>query len=123
MVYFLQRNFPPSKTLWVVFTQFYGLGNHQAYQICSQLGVSIHKKVGHLTSRDFEKLTEILTQNYEIQTEIQRKTFQNIQRLVKIASYRGFRHSECLPVRGQRTHGNARTARKFQRVQSFGKKN
>lgn len=62
---------------------------------------------------ELEKLTNIITYNYEIGIDIKRSTIYNIQRLIKIGTYRGFRHVDGLPVRGQKTHGNSQTARKL----------
>jgi ribosomal protein S13 len=62
---------------------------------------------------ELEKLTNFITQNYDIGIDIKKLKLQNIQRLIKIGTYRGFRHIEGLPIRGQRTHGNSRTVRKL----------
>ena len=70
-------------------------------------------RLKQLTGLQIEQLTQIISQNYDIGLEIKRSTRKNIQRLIKTASYRGFRHIEGLPVRGQRTHGNSRTVRKL----------
>jgi len=113
MVYLLNTNLNSKKKLHIALQKIYGLGKYQSIQICNDLGISTEKCVKQLTSGDFEKLTQIISQNYEIGLDIRRSVIQNIQRLVKIGSYRGFRHIEGLPVRGQKTHGNSRTARKL----------
>ena len=121
MVYLFNTYFPAEKKLAYALSKICGLGIHQSLQICYQLGLSEYQRVGHLTQEDFERLNEILTENYEIGNQVSRTTNQNIQRLLEIASYRGFRHSQGLPSRGQRTHGNSRTARKFKRGIQYSK--
>ena len=113
MLYVLNTNLNSKKKLFIALTEIHGLGKHHAYQICDSLGVSVDRRLKQLSSFQLEQLTQLVNQNYNIGSEIKRFTIKNIQRLVKIASYRGFRHTEGLPVRGQRTHGNSRTRRKL----------
>ena len=113
MLYVLNTNLNSKKKLFIALTEIYGLGKHHAYQICDSLGVSVNRRLKQLSSLQLEQLTQVVNQNYHIGSEIKRSTMKNIQRLIKIASYRGFRHTEGLPVRGQRTHGNSRTRRKL----------
>lgn len=113
MVYVLNTNLNAKKKLYNSLSQIYGLGKHNSLQICDQLGISENVRLKQLSGFQIEQLTQLITQNYDIGLEIRRSTLQNIQRLVKIASYRGFRHTEGLPVRGQRTHGNSKTSRKL----------
>ena len=113
MLYVLNTNLKSKKKLFIALTEIYGLGKHHAYQICDSLGVSVNRRLKQLSSLQLEQLTQVVNQNYHIGSEIKRSTMKNIQRLIKIASYRGFRHTEGLPVRGQRTHGNSRTRRKL----------
>lgn len=113
MVYVLNTNLNSKKKLNYSLTQIYGLGKHSSFQICDQLGISGEIRLKQLSGFQIEQLTQLITQNYDIGLDIKRSLSQNIQRLVKIASYRGFRHTEGLPVRGQRTHGNSKTIRKL----------
>lgn len=113
MVYVLNTNLNPQKKLGRALTDIYGLGKQNASQICDLLGISVEKRVKQISGLQLEQLTQLVNQNYNISTEVKRSTLKNIHRLIKIASYRGFRHTEGLPVRGQRTHGNCRTRRKF----------
>lgn len=113
MVYVLNTNLNVKKKLYCSLSQIYGLGKHNCLQICDQLGISENIRLKQLSVFQIEQLTQLITQNYDIGLEIKRSALQNIQRLVKIASYRGFRHIEGLPVRGQRTHGNSKTSRKL----------
>ncbi len=113
MLYILNTNLDTKKKLFIALTQIYGLGRHSSHQICDVLGISTDRRLKQLSSLQLENLTQFINQNYNLSVEIKRSTMKNIQRLVKIASYRGFRHIEGLPVRGQRTHGNSRTRRKL----------
>lgn len=113
MVYFLNTNLNTKKKVYIALTKIYGLGKHQSFQICNELGISSEKRVKQLTQLELEKLANFITQNYAIGLDIKRVTLQNIHRLIKIGTYRGFRHIDGLPVRGQRTHGNSKTVRKF----------
>lgn len=113
MVYFLNTNLNPKKKVYIALTKIYGLGKHQCFQICNELGISSEKCLKQLTQIELEKLANFITQNYAIGLDIKRTTVQNIQRLIKIGTYRGFRHIDGLPVRGQNTHGNSKTVRKF----------
>lgn len=113
MLYVLNTNLNTKKKLYIALTEIYGLGNHNSSQICDLLGVSGDRRLKQLSSSQIEQLTQLVNQNYNIGSEIKRSTIKNIQRFIKIASYRGFRHTEGLPVRGQRTHGNSNTRRKL----------
>ena len=112
MLYVLNTNLNNKKKLFIALTEIYGLGQHNSCQICDLLGVSTDRRLKQLTSLQLENLTQLVNQNYNISSELKRSIMKKIQRLIKIASYRGFRHTEGLPVRGQRTHGNSRTRRK-----------
>jgi len=122
MVYFLNTNLNNKKKVYIALTKIYGLGNYQTAQICDELGISSEKRIKQLTQIELEKLTNFITQNYALGIDVKRPTLQNIQRLVKIGTYRGFRHIDGLPVRGQKTHGNSRTARKLKGISQFNKK-
>jgi small subunit ribosomal protein S13 len=114
MVYILNKNINPKKKLLVALVEIFGLGKYQSIQICNALGLSYTKYVKQLNPSEVEQLIQIITQNYEIGHDVRRIVSKNVQRLVDIGAYRGFRHREGLPVRGQRTHGNSRTAKKIQ---------
>ena len=113
MVYILNTNLKNKKRINIALSDIFGLGKNLSKQICDQLGISTQLKVKQLTNIQLELLTQIINQNYNISLDLKRNITKNIQRLVRIASYRGFRHTEGLSVRGQRTHGNARTCRKL----------
>lgn len=113
MVYIVNTNINSKKKVFVALSTIFGLGKHQSLQICDQLGISTAKRLKQLTSLDLQNITELITQNYEIGVDIRRFTDKNIQRLIKIGSYKGFRHSQGLPVHGQGTHRNSKTAKKL----------
>ena len=116
MVYILNTNLNQKKKLFLALTEVYGLGRHTSSQLCDVLGVSGDRRLKQLSSKQIEYLIQLVNQNYSLAAEIKRSRMKNIQRLIKIASYRGFRHTEGLPVRGQRTHGNSRTRKKLKQV-------
>lgn len=113
MLYVLNTNLNSKKKLFIALTEIYGLGKHNSYQISDLLGISSDRRLKQLSSIQLEQLTQLVNQNYNVGPEIKRSNIRNIQRLIKIASYKGFRHTEGLPVHGQRTHGNSRTRRKL----------
>jgi small subunit ribosomal protein S13 len=113
MLYVLNTNLNNRKKLIIALTDIFGLGKKSSQQICDLLGVSKDRRLKQLSGLKLEQLTQLVNENYTISGEMKRSTLKNIQRLIKIASYRGFRHAEGLPVRGQRTHGNSRTRRKL----------
>ena len=113
MVYILNTNLKKKKPVTKALTDIFGLGKKLSKQICDQLGISSKLKIKQLTNIQLELLTQLINQNYKISSELKRNNKKNIERLIRIASYRGFRHSQGLPVRGQKTHGNAQTCRKL----------
>ena len=116
MIYILNTNLNKKKKIDKALLDIYGIGNHNASQICDLVGISCDFRLKQLSSAELEQITQVITQNYNIGTEIKRLDLQNVQRLVKIGCYRGFRHIEGLPVHGQRTHGNSRTVRKLRKI-------
>jgi small subunit ribosomal protein S13 len=122
MVYFLNTNLNTKKKVYIALTKIYGLGKYQCSQICDELGISSEKRIKQLTQTELEKLTNFITQNYVTGIDIKRSTLQNVQRLIKIGTYRGFRHIDNLPVRGQKTHGNSRTVKKLKIISQLNQK-
>ncbi len=112
MVYILNTNLKDNKKVRSALCDIYGIGKGLSSQICDLLGFSDFYKIKNLTNFQIQQLSQTITQNFIIGTDLRRDR-RNIQnRLVFIGCYRGFRHNMGLPVRGQRTHGNARTARR-----------
>ena len=114
-------NIPQDKVVHVGLTYIYGIGNKFSKQICSALEISKSKRVSELTDEQILKIREYIDQNFSVEGDLRRDTSLSIKRLVDLATYRGSRHKKKLPVRGQRTHCNART-RKGKAIAIAGKK-
>jgi len=112
MAYLLHTYLKPKLTVKKALLQFYGIGQFRSQQICDTLGLRQKTLICHLLPRHFILLTRILTHTYFTESELKRTIAEDIHRLIQIASYRGFRHVQRLPVRGQRTKSNSRTSRK-----------
>lgn len=114
-------NIPTNKKVGVALTYIYGIGNLSAYKICQQAAIDSNKRVRELTDDEIIKLREVIDSNYVVEGDLHREISTNIKNLIDIKCYRGTRHIRRLPVRGQRTHTNART-RKGKAVAIAGKK-
>jgi len=101
-------NIPPHKHTEIGLTSIYGIGRTTAQKICTNSGVPFDRKVKDLTDADLEKIREELGR-ITIEGDLRREMSINIKRLMDLGCYRGLRHRRSLPVRGQRTHTNART--------------
>lgn len=99
---------PKEKRLEVGLTYVYGLGRTRARVICDQLDLDLDRKVADLTDDEVVKIRSFIEDNFQVEGDLRRETTQNIKRKVEIGSYQGIRHRKGLPVRGQRTHTNAR---------------
>ena len=113
---------PRDKRIEVGLTYIYGIGSTTSKKILAETGVDPDIRVRDLTEDDLAKLRDYITANITTEGDLHREVRQNINRLMEIGCYRGLRHRRGLPVRGQRTHTNART-RKGRRKQIGGKKN
>lgn len=113
---------PRDKRIEVGLTYIYGIGPTTSKKILAETGVDPDIRVRDLTEDDLAKLRDYITSNITTEGDLHREVRQNINRLMEIGCYRGLRHRRGLPVRGQRTHTNART-RKGPRKQIGGKKN
>lgn len=105
----------------IALTSIYGIGRSTSQKILNEAGVDWDKRAGELTESDVVKIREIIDRNHKVEGELRRELAMNIKRLMDLGSYRGLRHRRSLPVRGQRTHTNART-RKGPRRGVIGKK-
>ena len=114
-------NVPQTKVVHVALTYIYGIGKKFSNDICTKLSISKSKRVNSLTENEILKIREFIDQNYKVEGDFRREVSLNIKRLVDLATYRGSRHKKKLPVRGQRTHSNART-RKGKAIAIAGKK-
>ena len=112
---------PREKRLEVALTSIYGVGRTRARQTLEGTGISPDLRVNELGDDELIKLRDWLEQNYKVEGDLRRETQADIRRKVEIGSYQGLRHRRGLPVRGQRTHTNART-RKGKRKTVAGKK-
>lgn len=100
---------PRDKQIGIALTYIYGIGRSLALKTCQGADVTPETKVRDLTDEEIVKLREYIDQNYTIEGDLRRERSQNIKRLMEIGCYRGLRHRRGLPVRGQRTHTNARS--------------
>ncbi|MBM3630890.1 MAG: 30S ribosomal protein S13 [Alphaproteobacteria bacterium] len=114
-------NIPQNKLVHIGLTYIYGIGNKFSKQICSSLEIPNSKRVNQLTDDEILKIREYIDQNFKVEGDLRREHSLNIKRLIDLACYRGTRHRKKLPVRGQRTHSNART-RKGKAIAIAGKK-
>ena len=112
---------PRDKRIEIALTYIYGIGLTTAKEIIAATGVDPDIRVKDLSEEDLAKLRDYIQQNLKVEGDLHREVSQNVKRLMEIGCYRGLRHRRGLPVRGQRTHTNART-RKGPRKQIGGKK-
>jgi small subunit ribosomal protein S13 len=114
-------NIPSAKRVVIALTYIHGIGNAKAQEIIDKADIGITRRVADLTELEVSRLREIIDQDYQVEGDLRRETSMNIKRLMDLGCYRGLRHRKKLPVRGQRTHTNART-RKGKAVAIAGKK-
>jgi small subunit ribosomal protein S13 len=100
---------PRNKRIEISLTYIFGIGRTRALEICGKAEVDIATKTDHLSEAEVIKIREVIEQNYQVEGDLRREVSQNIKMLMDIGCYRGLRHRRGLPVRGQRTHTNART--------------
>jgi small subunit ribosomal protein S13 len=100
---------PRNKRLEVALTYIYGIGSTSAVRICEKAEIDVATKTDHLSDGDLVRLREIIENDFKVEGDLRRDVQQNIKTLMDIGCYRGLRHRRGLPVRGQRTHTNART--------------
>ncbi len=116
MIYILSTNLKDQKPIGKALSSISGMGTMSSKQICDDLGVSTSLKVCQLSLSQIDMLNQTILQNYSIGVDLQGEVRKRKERLIAVSSYRGIRHSQGLPVRGQRTRGNARTVRRGQFV-------
>ena len=112
---------PQNKQVWVGLTYIYGIGQTRSRKILSQANVEPITKVKDLTEDEARRIRGVIQEEGRVEGDLRKEVSQNIKRLMEIGCYRGLRHRRGLPVRGQRTHTNART-RKGPRRQIGAKK-
>ena len=102
-------NLPTNKCVKVALTYIYGIGPTIAKEICKVAGISDDKRVNKLTDDEVLKIREYIENKFKVEGDLRSEVSLNIKRLTDLGTYRGLRHRKKLPVRGQRTHTNART--------------
>nr|WCO87436.1 ribosomal protein S13 [Myricaria elegans]WRQ18415.1 ribosomal protein S13 [Myricaria laxiflora] len=102
------------KKVKIALTKIDGIGPKKAIQVCYRLGISDNIKIKELTKYQIEKIEQMISQDHVVHWELKRGERADIERLISISCYRGIRHQDGLPLRGQRTHTNARTCRRKQ---------
>ena len=102
-------NIPTNKRVQVALTYITGIGNSTAKTMCAALGIADNRRVNDLTDAEVLRIREYIDANVTVEGDLRRETSMNIKRLMDLGCYRGLRHRRGLPVRGQRTHTNART--------------
>ena len=102
-------NIPTNKKVSVGLTYIHGIGDKSALNICEKAGIDKDKRVNELLETEVIQIREIIDGAYRVEGELRRDISTNIKRLMDLGNYRGLRHRRGLPVRGQRTHTNART--------------
>lgn len=112
---------PRGKRADIALTYIYGIGRNTALKILDATGVNWERNIDDLSTDEVNEIRKELEQNYKVEGDLRREVSSNIKRLMDIGCYRGLRHRRGLPVRGQRTHTNART-RKGPRRGAVGKK-
>jgi len=102
-------NIPTQKRVVVALTYIHGIGRTSATKICNELGIDSAVRVNQMSEDEVFRLREFIDQKYQVEGDLRREVAMNIKRLMDLGCYRGLRHRKSLPVRGQRTHTNART--------------
>ncbi|PWE16533.1 30S ribosomal protein S13 [Marinicauda salina] len=102
-------NIPTNKRVAVALQYIHGIGKSRAAEIAEKVGVAPEKRVNELTDAEVLQIREAIDSDYTVEGDLRRETAVNIKRLMDLGCYRGLRHRRGLPVRGQRTHTNART--------------
>jgi small subunit ribosomal protein S13 len=102
-------NIPTNKRVVIALRYIYGIGATKAQEICTKVSIPAEKRVNQLSDDEVLRIREVIDRDYEVEGDLRRSIAMNIKRLMDLGTYRGLRHRKGLPVRGQRTHTNART--------------
>ncbi len=102
-------NIPTQKRVLIALTYIHGIGRTKAQEICEKIGIPSERRVHQLTDDEVLRIREVIDREYRVEGDLRRQVAMNIKRLMDLGCYRGLRHRKGLPVRGQRTHTNART--------------
>ena len=109
-------NIPTGKRVPIALTYIQGIGYFAAQQICAATGIELTRRVNELSDAEVLAIREHIDANYTVEGDLRREVATNVKRLMDLGCYRGLRHRRNLPVRGQRTHTNARTRKGPRRV-------
>jgi small subunit ribosomal protein S13 len=102
-------NIPTNKRVLIALQYIHGIGPKFAKEICAAVNIAPERRVNELTDAEVIQIRETIDRDYMVEGDLRRETAMNIKRLIDLGCYRGLRHRRGLPVRGQRTHTNART--------------
>jgi len=102
-------NIPTQKRVLIALTCIHGIGRTKAQEICDKIAIPAERRVHQLTDDEVLRIRELIDREYRVEGDLRRQVAMNIKRLMDLGCYRGLRHRKGLPVRGQRTHTNART--------------
>ena len=102
-------NIPTQKRVEISLTYIHGIGRKSAVDICNKAGIPTDKRLNQLNEDDITKIRDIIDKDYIVEGDLRRKTAMDVKRYLDLGCLRGLRHRKNLPVRGQRTHTNART--------------
>ena len=102
-------NIPTAKRVEIGLQYIHGIGPAKAKEICGKVGIDLARRVNTLSDDEVIRIREAIDRDYTVEGDLRREVAMNIKRLMDLACYRGLRHRRGLPVRGQRTHTNART--------------
>ena len=102
-------NIPTAKRVEISLTYIHGIGRTKAKEICEMVGMPSERRVNQMTDDEVVRVREVIDRDYTVEGDLRREVAMNIKRLMDLGCYRGLRHRKGLPVRGQRTHTNART--------------
>jgi len=102
-------NIPTQKRVLIALRYIHGIGPAKAKEICDKVGIGEDRRVHDLTDSEIIQIRETIDRDYVVEGDLRREVAMNIKRLMDLGCYRGLRHRKGLPVRGQRTHTNART--------------
>jgi len=102
-------NIPTAKRVEIALQYIHGIGPKFAKEICDKVGIPAERRVHQLSDDEVLRIRETIDRDYRVEGDLRREVAMNIKRLMDMACYRGLRHRKGLPVRGQRTHTNART--------------
>ena len=102
-------NIPTNKRVLIGLQYIHGIGSAKAREIVTKVGIPNERRVSQLTDQEVLQIREVIDRDYLVEGDLRRETAMNIKRLMDLGAYRGLRHRRGLPVRGQRTHTNART--------------